>query len=392
MPGNTVQTAIAGIGTTEFSKNSGRSELRLAVEASLAALADAGLSPHEVDGLVTFVLDNNAEIAVARNIGADRIRFFARTPGGGGGGPGCVALASMAIATGKADVVICYRGMNERSQQRFGQPSGYSGAASSISTQAVDNSWTMPYGQVTPAANMAQSARRYMHQYGATSEDFGRVAVTQRNYATSNPNAFFYGKPLTLAEHQASRMIADPLHLFDCCQETDGGVAIVVTSLERARDLRQIPVRIAGAAMGIGPQHHNMAPVYRDNIAEAVETRIVGEELWAQSGLRPADIDVAILYDHFSCAVLMQLEALGFCGLGEAKDLARGGELGPQGTIPTNTNGGQLSEAYIHGFNGMAEAVRQLRGTAVNQIPGARHAVATGGSHVPTSGIVLSRS
>jgi acetyl-CoA acetyltransferase len=385
------QTAIAGIGATNFSKNSGRSELRLAVEAGLAALADAGLSPHEVDGLVTFVLDNNAEIAVARNLGADRIRFFSRTSGGGGGGPGCVALASMAIATGKADVVMCYRGMNERSQQRFGQPSGYAGAASPMSTQAIDNSWTMPYGQTTPAANMAQSARRYMHQYGATSEDFGRVAVIQRNYALTNPDAFFYKQPLTLAEHQASPMIADPLRLFDCCQETDGGVAVVVTSLERARDLRQPPVRIAAAAMGIGPQHHNMAPVYRDNIAEAVETRIVGDELWAQSGLMPADIDVAILYDHFSCAVLMQLEALGFCGLGEAKDLVGAGELGPRGMIPTNTNGGQLSEAYLHGFNGMAEAVRQLRGTAVNQIPGARHAIATGGSHVPTSGIVLSR-
>jgi len=383
------QAAIVGIGATEFSKDSGRSELRLAVEASLSALTDAGLEPSEVNGLVTFVLDNNAEIAVARNLGADRIQFFARTSGGGGGGPGCIGLATMAIETGRADVVVCYRGMNERSQQRFGQPSGYAGAASSISTQAVDNSWTMPYGQTTPAANMAQSARRYMFQYGATSEDFGRVAVTQRAYAMNNPNAFFYGKPLTLEQHQASRVIADPLRLFDCCQETDAGVAIVLTSTERARDLRQIPVRVAAAAMGIGPQHHNMAPVYRDDIAAAPETRIVGEQLWARSGLRPTDMDLAMLYDHFSCAVLMQLEALGFCQLGEGKDLVRGGELGPGGLIPTNTNGGQLSEAYVHGFNGMAEAVRQLRGTAVNQIAGARHAVATGGSHVPTSGIVL---
>jgi acetyl-CoA acetyltransferase len=384
------QTAIVGIGATEFSKDSGRSELTLSLEASMAALADAGLSPDQVDGMVTFVLDNSAEIAVARNLGADRIRFFARTPGGGGGGPGCVALASMAVATGKADVVLCYRGMNERSQQRFGQPSGYAGASSALSTAAIDNSWTMPYGQTTPAANMAQSARRYLHQYGATSEDFGLVAVTQRQYAETNPNAFFYKQPLTLQDHQSSRMIADPLHLFDCCQESDGGVAIVVTSIERARDLRQRPIRIAAAAMGFGQQHHNMAPVYRDNIAEAVETRIVGEELWRQSGLRPDDIDVAMLYDHFSCAVLMQLEALGFCGLGEGKELVRGGALGPGGSIPTNTNGGQLSEAYIHGFNGMAEAVRQLRGTAVNQVPAAQHAVATGGSHVPTSGLVLS--
>jgi acetyl-CoA acetyltransferase len=178
----------------------------------------------------------------------------------------------MAIATGKAGTVICYRAMNERSQQRFGQPSGYGGGP--VTSFAIDASWTAPFGMARPASRMAQSARCYLNQYGATSEDFGGQAVVQRNYANKNPAAFFHDRPLTLDEHQASRMIADPLHLFDCCQESDGGVALVLTAGDRAKDLRQPPVAVLGAAMGIGRQQHGMATVYRDNIATAEETRV----------------------------------------------------------------------------------------------------------------------
>jgi acetyl-CoA acetyltransferase len=385
-----IPAAIVGIGATEFSKNSGRSELRLAVESATAALADAGIDAARVDGMVTFSIDHNDEQAVARNLGVQALTFFARTPGGGGGACGCVDLATLAINGGKAEVVLCYRAMNERSQERFGTSRAAAGPAPAVvSSGRIDSSWTMPYGMVTPASWMAQSAQRYLYQYKATSESFGRVAVTQREYALSNPDAYFYGRPITLDDHQNSRMIADPLRLLDCCQESDGGVALVVTSLERARDLRQKPVRILGAAQGIGPDQHGMASVYRKNIAEAAETRVVADQLWRQTGLRPSDIDVASLYDHYSCAVLMQLEALGFCGLGEAPGLVEDGGIAIDGLIPTNTNGGQLSEAYIHGFNGIAELVRQLRGTAVNQVAGARLAVATSGSHVPTSGLVL---
>jgi acetyl-CoA acetyltransferase len=238
---------------------------------------------------------------------------------------------------------------------------------------------------------MAMTARRYMHQYGATSADFGLISVSTRAYAATNPKAWFYGKPITMEDHQNSRLISDPLRLLDCCQESDGGVALVVTSTERARDLAQPVVEILGAAQGIGPRWSGISFIERANIAEVADTAIVGKQLWAQSGLSPADIDVASIYDHFTPSVLMTLEALGFCGLGEAPAFIREAGIGLDGKLPLNTNGGQLGEAYIHGYNGIAEAVRQVRGTAVNQVAGAQRAIATSGSHTPTSGLILGR-
>ena len=229
------QAAIVGIGATEFSKESGRSELQLSVEAVRAALADCGLAVADVDGLTTFTMDTSSEIAVARELGMKEMRFFSRINYGGGAACATVQQAAMAVATGVADVVVCYRGFNERSESRFGQFS--LAAATQVNTNGLDNAWSYPMGLGTPAATVAMQARRYMHEYGATSEDFGAVAVADRRHAATNPDAFFYEKPITLEDHQASRMIVDPLHLLDCCQETDGAVALVVTSVERARDL-----------------------------------------------------------------------------------------------------------------------------------------------------------
>lgn len=381
--------AIVGIGATEFSKNSGRSELRLAIECIGAALLDAGIAPEEVDGLVTLTMENSRASAVARALGIPRVSFFAEIPGGGGGGCGSVSLAAAAIRSGLADVVVCYRAMNERSQERFGLPTSSYGGGLATSA-AIDSSWHAPYGLSTPAATIGMTARRYMQEYGATSEDFGRVSVASRRYAATNPAAWFYGKPITVEDHQSSRMIVDPLHLLDCCQESDGGVALVVVSDERARSLGS-GVSISAAAQGMGPDTVLMSNYYRELITTTQETGIAAAQLWRQSGLSADDMDVAIVYDHFTPAVLMQLEALGFCGRGEAPDLIRGGAIDAGGSVNLNTNGGQLGEAYIHGYNGIAEAVRQLRGAAVNQVDDAQHAVVTSGSHVPTSALVLSR-
>jgi acetyl-CoA acetyltransferase len=381
------RAAIAGIGATEFSKASGRSELRLAVEAVKAALDDAGIAPAEVDGMVTFTMDNNPEIEVARNLGMNDLKLFSRVHYGGGAGGGTILQAAMAVATGVADVVVCYRAFNERSGRRFG--AGVQDRPPAANTETAHYSWYSPYGLVTPAQWVAMFARRYMHTYGATSEDFGRVAVADRFHASTNPAAWFYKQPITLEEHQASRWIAEPLHLLDCCQESDGAQALVITSAERARDCAQPPVVIEAAAQGASRGQEMMTSYYRDDMTGLPEMGLVARQLWATSGLTPADIHTAVIYDHFTPFVLCQLEEFGFCGRGEAKDFIvdEGIELG--GRLPINTNGGQLGEAYIHGMNGIAEGVRQVRGTSVNQVPNADHVLVTAGTGVPTSGLIL---
>ncbi|MGW5522855.1 lipid-transfer protein [Gordonia sp. NPDC003950] len=380
--------AIVGIGATEFSKDSGRSELRLAAEAVSAAIADAGLTPADVDGLVSFTMDTNAEIAVARAVGIGEMTYFSRIHYGGGAACATVQQAAMAVATGVADVVVAYRAFNERSGLRFGQVN--SAVANQENSSGTDNAFSYPHGLSTPAAFVAMVAQRYMHDYGANSEDFGRVAVVDRKHAAVNPNAFFFGKPITLQDHQKSRYIAEPLHLLDCCQESDGGVAIVVASAERAKDLPHPPAVIVGAAAGSADDQFIMTSYYRDDLAALPEMGLVGRQLWKQSGLRPDDMDVGILYDHFTPYTLMQLEELGFCGRGEAKDfVAEPGALEVGGRLPLNTHGGQLGEAYIHGMNGIAEGVRQIRGTSVNQVNDAQRVIVTAGTGVPTSGLVL---
>jgi acetyl-CoA acetyltransferase len=380
--------AIAGIGATDFSKDSGRSELRLAAEAVTAAIADAGLTPADVDGLVTFTMDTNMEVAVARATGMGELKYFSRIHYGGGAACSTVQQAAMAVATGVCDVVVAYRAFNERSGNRFGQVS--TAVATQATSSGTDNAFSYPHGLSTPAAFVAMVAQRYMHEYGATSEDFGRIAVVDRLHAANNPKAFFYGKPITLEEHQASRYIAEPLHLLDCCQESDGGVALVIVSAERAKDLPHPPAVIVGAASGSGNDQYIMTSYYRDELAGLPEMGLVGRQLWDQSGLAPTDMDAAILYDHFTPYTLMQLEELGFCGRGEAKEfIAEPGALEVGGRLPLNTHGGQLGEAYIHGMNGIAEAVRQIRGTSVNQVPDLNKIVVTAGTGVPTSGLVL---
>jgi acetyl-CoA acetyltransferase len=384
------RAAIVGIGATDFSKDSGRSELRLAAEAVLDALDDAGLSPADVDGLTTFTMDSNTEVAVARAAGIGELKFFSKIHYGGGAACATVQQAAMAVATGVADVVVAYRAFNERSGMRFGQVQTRlvgDGGAQADSTTA-DNAFSYPHGLSTPAAQVAMIAQRYMHMSGATSRDFGVISVADRKHAAKNPKAYFYEKPITIEDHQNSRWIAEPLRLLDCCQETDGAVAIVVTSVERARDLKQRPAIIEAASQGSSPDQYTMVSYYRPELG-LPEMGVVGRQLWDQSGLKPTDIQTAILYDHFTPFTLIQLEELGFCGKGEAKDFIADGAIEVGGRLPINTHGGQLGEAYIHGMNGIAEGVRQLRGTSVNPVPDVEHVLVTAGTGVPTSGLIL---
>ncbi|SCW33860.1 Acetyl-CoA acetyltransferase [Sphingobium faniae] len=384
------RAAIVGIGATEFSKNSGRSELRLATEAIQHALNDAGLKATDVDGLTTYMMDTNPEVMVAQAIGAGDLTLFSRVHYGGGAPAAMVHQAAMAVTSGAADVVICYRAFNERSGLRFG--SGVLSDVSASTAEATRYSWVSPYGLRTPASWVAMFAQRYLHRFGATTEAFGHVAVACRKHAATNPAAHFYGRPITLEDHQKARWISEPLRLLDCCQETDGAQALIVTTVERARDLRQDPAIIAAVAQGSPRGQQMMTSFYRDDMTGLPESRLVGDQLWRNSGFKPSDIDVAILYDHFTPFVLSQLEELGFCGVGEAKDFVKDGALEIGGRLPINTHGGQLGEAYLHGMNGVAEAVRQVRGTAVNQVADARAVIVTGGTGVPSSGLILEKA
>jgi acetyl-CoA acetyltransferase len=381
------QASIVGLGATEFSKRSGRTEVRLAMEATLQALADAGIDPSEVDGFSSYSVDKVPEYEIARLLGAKNVSFFSQVPHGGGAACAPVLHAAMAVATGIAKTVVVYRAMNERSWYRFGN--GNYGFGESPLFENVNYGWYMPHGFHTPAAWVGMFARRYMHAFGATSEDFGRVAVAVRDFAATNPAAFFYGKPITLEEHQASRWICEPLHLLDCCQESDGAVAMVITSTERARDLKRKPVIIKGAAQGISDGQQIMTSYYRQEITGLPEMGLVAKQLWQQSGLSPEDIQTAVIYDHFTPFVLPQLEEFGFVKRGEAKDFIRAGEHARGGRLPINTHGGQLGEAYIHGMNGIAEGVRQVRGDAVNQVCDVHNVLVTAGTGVPTSGLIL---
>lgn len=379
------KAAIVGWGATEFSKHSGRSELQLAIEATLAALSDAGIDPREVDGMATYTMDNNSEFEIFRNIGGLELKFFSRIAAGGGAACAPLQQAVLAISAGVAEVVVCYRAMNERSEYRFGAPLETAHPTSDNALFA----YLGAQGLQTPAAMIALTMRRYMHETGATSEDFANVSIGARRHAATNPKAFFYQHPITRDDYFNSRMIADPLRLLDCCQESDGAVAIVVSSAERARALRHKPVLIRAAAQGCPEGTMGLGGYYKKDIAPRFECELVARQLYETARLTPKDIQVAILYDHFGPTVLPSLEAYGFCEWGEAKDFIKNGNIEIGGALPVNTHGGQLGEAYIHGLNGVAEAVRQLRGTAVNQVADVENVLVTAGSAVPTSGVIL---
>jgi acetyl-CoA acetyltransferase len=376
------EAAIAGIGQTEFSKNSGRSTMRLAAEASIAAIRDAGLTPADIDGMVTFTIDENDELTLMRYIGTPDLRFTARTPGGGGLSAATIQLAAAAVISGAATAVLVYRAFNERSATRFGQPS----AGTQSASIPPKLKWALPFGADTPAKFYALWYQRYMHAYGVSNADFGRYSVVARKHAATNPNAWFYQRPITLADHQNSRWIVAPvLRLLDCCQESDGGVAFVVTTAERARHLRQPTVRVLAAEQSHQVGGDELLDYYRGDRATFPEADELGARLYRSTGLRPSDIDVALLYENFSPVVFLQLESFGFCGRGEAKDFIADGQIELGGTIPVNTNGGLLGEGYIHGMNNILEGVRQVRGNAANQVEHVEHVLVSAGR----SGLIL---
>jgi acetyl-CoA acetyltransferase len=362
------RTAIAGIGMTPYFKNSGVSTLELALRAIKDALDDAGLQPGDVDGLITHsVGDAVPASAVAHSLGVDDPHVLLDLVGGGSMSTAAVGAAAMAVASGQAEIVVVWRALNARSEFRMG------GTGRSAPT-LVEFQYQVPYGLLAPVQQYALVARAYLARSGASCEDLGRVAVTQREHALLNPRAMMT-TPLTMEQYLGSAFISDPLRLYDCCLETDTGVAVVVTSGERARDLRQIPVLVSGAATGGG--HSFFSGSRTDYTTSAA--REMAPRLYAKAGIGPAEIDVAELYDAFTPLVLMQLEDYALAPRNEGGAYVAAGETTFGGNTPVNTHGGHLSEGYAHGLNHVVEAVLQLRGEAgPRQVDNAQTALCTG--------------
>lgn len=375
------RVAIAGIGATPFAKRLAGSELRLALDAILAALDDAGVAPGEVDGLASYTMESSDEVEVAKCLGLGDVTFFTQVGWGGGAGPACVGQLALAIAAGQCRVGVAWR---SRKRGSGGRPWAVS-AGTGVAAQ-----WTRPHGLLRPADEIALLTRRWMHETGAGREALAAVALACRNAARRNPAAIMRERPLTRDEYLAARWISEPLCLLDCCLETDGALACVLVSRERARDLRRPPVLVHAFAQGLPRQSHAMVNYWGDDPLRG-PSYTCAEALWRQAAFEPADLDVAQLYDAFTPLVLWSLEGYGLCERGEAAAFAESGALELGGRLPVNTSGGGLSEAYVHGFNLILEGVRQLRGESTGQVPDAETCLVTGGEGVPTSALLLRR-
>jgi acetyl-CoA acetyltransferase len=380
--------AIAGIGATDFSRDSGRSELSLATQASLAALADAGLTARDVDGIVRCDMDNVRGNDLAHSLGIGNLTYLGENGPGGAAPCAMVGQAVGAILSGQATTVLVYRSLNGRSGVRFGR-SPVAGAR--VGGAGSYDELFAPYGLLTPGQVFALMAQRHMIEYGTTSEQLGGIALACRARANANPLAQMHHRPMSMEDYLAARMISEPLRLFDFCLETDGACAVVVTTAERAADLAQPPALIRAVAQGSipDPQPGIQFPVLMRESITALPAWSVADTLYRRAGMGPDDVDVAQLYDCFTITVLLQLEDWGFCKKGEGGPFVADGQIELGGRIPINTGGGHLSEGYIHGMNHIVEGVRQIRGTSTSQVPGAETCLVTCTPLPPGSALML---
>jgi acetyl-CoA acetyltransferase len=378
------QAAITGVGFTELSKASGRSVLALAAEACRLAIADAGLRPHDIDGVVTYqyLADSVPAQAVALALGMGDLSHTLDSGLAGQAPCYLVAHAATMVGAGVARNIVVYRALNGRSGQRVGSARS-SGEAADLRHAA---------GLTAYPQTIALWARRFMVDTGATEDDLAAVAMAQRAWAAHNERAL-RRSPLTLDDYHAAPFVAEPLRTVDCTTEVDGACALVVTSLEAARDAPHPAVGIEGAAYALGRGGGvDMADVLTWPDLSRNYTSLLADSLWSSAGIRPGDVDIAELYDCFSSVVLFALEGLGFAERGGAGDLVRSGATRPGGALPVNTNGGLLNEGYLHGMNTLVEAVVQLQGRAgARQVDGAEVGVVTSGALQDGSALVLVR-
>jgi acetyl-CoA acetyltransferase len=371
--------AVAGIGRTAYTRSSGRTTQGMAAEACRAALADAGLTAADVDGIGTYgVNDTAAAVGVAAAIGVDEVGWAVDLFGGGNAVTTLVAAAGDALRAGRCHAAVVYRSLNGRSGQRFGEAPEVLGAIT------PDAPFDLPHGYVLPPQYMAMWARRHQHVHGSTGEDLGRIAVTQRAHAAANPHAVAR-EPLTLEGYLAGRWIDEPLRVYDCAFEVDGAVALVLTTSERARDLRRPPVVVAGSAESHG--HGGSWDQWPD--LTSMFSATVAPRLLARTGMTVGDVDVACIYDCFTYTVMAVLEDFGFADRGGVGAFFAEGRATYGGDVVVNPHGGLLSEGYIHGLNSHFEAVLQLRRAAgERQVPGAEVALVTAGSGPYGGGVI----
>lgn len=381
------KAVVVGVGESTYYKHGQApdSEFQLACTAIERACADAGIDVAEVDGLISYMDTRNSPLRVAAALGMKELRWSS-TPwaGGGNNSASCVMQADAAVSAGYANYVVAFRALAQGQFYRLG-----SGSTLASGGAPEGLSWGLPYGEMTPAQECALHTKRWMHDHGVSQEALAAIALASYANAQRNPRAVRHGQPLTREAYHASRWIVEPFHLFDCCQENDGAAAVVVTTPERARDLKQRAVPILSAAQGLGPdiglnafQKRWFPGMYYEN---------VGRMIWDRAGIKPADVDVLQLYENFTGPVVMALCELGYCRPEEVDAFVANGALeGPDAKLPFNTSGGNLAEAYIHGLEMTIEAVRQARGDSTCQVKDVSYSLAIAGpGYAPGSAILF---
>jgi len=378
------KVALTGIGMSEIGRRLMRQPLSLTVEACQAAIADAGLTIDDIDGLSTYPGGGGFGPFSEGGVTALESALGIRPTWHNGGietfGPGGSVIAAMlAVAGGLARHVLCFRTLWEATFNELMKQG-------KIPPMMRTDSWFFPFGAVSAAHTLAQNAQRHFHRYGTTRETLGWIALNQRANAALNPTAI-YRKPLTMDDYLQARMITTPFGLYDCDVPCDGAVGVIVSHVDAARDLAKPPVLVEA----VGTQIIERLDWDQSTLTHEPQSLGQAAHMWTRTSLQPKDVDVAELYDGFTINCLSWIEALGFCGIGEAKDFLDGGKnIARDGVLPLNTHGGQLSHGRTHGMGLIHEAVTQLRGEAgERQVEGARVGVVSSGGLTPSGAILL---
>jgi acetyl-CoA acetyltransferase len=382
------KAAVAGVGESTYyvRGKAPDTEFQLACTAIGRAAEDAGLRLQDIDGIVSYMDQRNDPLRLGHALGLKRLTWAASTWGGGGNNAAAaVQIADAAVSAGYAKNVIAFRALAQGQFGRFGRPRGLTGHVEG------DMAWKAPYGLLSPAQECALHTKRFMHDHGISQQALCDIALACYANAQRNPRALRHGSPLTREKYHASRWIVEPFHIYDCCPENDGAAAVVVTTAERAADLAQTPVPILSAAQGLGPKYGFTA--FQGRWFPGMFYEDVGRTVFERAGVKASDIDVLQLYENFTGPVMMTLCEMGFCEPDGVEDFVSGGALeGPDAKLPFNTSGGNIGEAYIHGFELMNEAVRQVRGESTCQVEKVDLSlVVAGPGYAPGSAVLFSR-